>query len=329
MDQYQLLLRTINLAKVGFSQAVVQPAVGWLVADQNKIWAEGWLDTTQAYQTQLADKLSNNHYPTKARLFINTNPFGNSEMLRQLATQHQLKDVIIASEGNTDLQAFEWFVNRRFYLYQQKKRPYIVLKWAQTTDSFVARSNYDSKWISGVHARKLVHQWRSQETAIWVGNNTYRFDNPRLNVRDWKGEDPIRIVVDPKQSLDRQLHVFDQSQPTLYYSEHLTPSLPKLEFARLPNADGWANRILHVLSDLHQRQIVSLFVEGGSQLLNFLIENDWWDEARVFTADKRFGKGITAPKIDQKYLISQQTVSEDQLATYYRFSLEAEEEVEK
>jgi diaminohydroxyphosphoribosylaminopyrimidine deaminase/5-amino-6-(5-phosphoribosylamino)uracil reductase len=329
MDQHQLLLRTINLASAGFRRAVVQPTVGWLIATNDKIWAEGWLDPSQSYQTQLTEKLSNAQFPINARLCINTNPFSNSSTLSQLATQYQLKDVNIANEANADLQALNWFVNRRSYLYQQKKRPYIILKWAQTVDGFVARPNYDSKWISGVHARKLVHQWRSQEAAIWVGNNTYRYDNPRLNVRDWVGENPRRIVVDPNLSLDRKLNVFDQSQPTLYYSQQFTPSLPNLEFALLPNEKKWIDRISYMLSNLHQRQIVSLFVEGGSQLLNFLIENGWWDEARVFTSGKAFGEGIAAPMLDKKYLALQQSVSEDQLATYYRFNLEAEQEVEK
>jgi len=329
MDQHQLLLRTINLASAGFRRAVVRPIVGWIIATNDKIWAEGWLDPSQSYQNQLTEKLLNTLFPPNAHLFININPFGNSETLSQLATQYQLKDIIVANEVDTELQALEWFTNRRYYLYQQKSRPYIVLKWAQTADGFVARSNYDSKWISGVHARKLVHQWRSQEAAIWVGKNTYYYDNPRLNVRDWVGENPLRIVVDPNLSLNRQLHVFDRSQPTLYYSQQSTPNLPNLEFALLPNENKWIDRVSYVLSDLHHRQVVSLFVEGGSQLLNFLIENEWWDEARVFISDKTFGRGIAAPTIDGSYLAYQQDVSGDRLATYYRFNLEAEQKVEK
>lgn len=325
MDQNQLLLcrRTIDLAKTGFRQASPNPIIGWLAAKPGSVITEGWFSTKYPYQEQLARQLYAIRLSDDTSLFLSTNPFPDEEKLLQFTNQYQIQEVIIASEVGSLLRTSEWFVNRRSYIFQEKRRPYIVLKWAQTSDKFIARSNYDSKWISSPHARKLVHKWRSQESAIWVGNNTYRYDNPQLNVRDWSGEDPIRIAIDPKNSLNQELKVFDQRQPTLYYAKQSTQILPNLEVVKLLDSNNWEELIHYVLTDLYQRKIASVFVEGGSLLLRCLVENRWWDEARVFTSDKTFGQGIAAPAVNKKYLAYREKISGDQLATYYRFNLEA------
>ncbi|WKN46108.1 RibD family protein [Tunicatimonas pelagia] len=312
-----LAQRSIDLARSRFQKVSIHPQIGWVVAQQ-QIVAEGWLNPDLPYQNQLADCLKEITFPVNSTLFVSTNPFENSAELHAFADQSGIKEVQIAREFDDFLRSAEWSVNRRVYTFYQKKRPYIVLKWAQTADGLVARSNYDSKWISGVHARKLVHRWRSQEAAIWVGKNTYRYDNPQLNVRDWSGENPLRIVVDPDQTLDKQLNVFDQSQPTLCYTHRPPLSVSNLEFTSLPDTANWPQRIAYVLTDLYRRQAVSVFIEGGSQFLSFLIQQGWWDEARVFSSKTTFGEGITAPTVEEKYLVAEERVSEDQLTTYFR-----------
>ncbi len=321
--------RSIDLAQDGFQKVSLRPQVGWLVGHKQHLLTEGWLYPNTPYRDQLTDILLKIKYPQNSTLTVSTNPFESLEELQQFAAHHSIKDVQIARESSTNFWRAEWFVNRRLYTFWQKKRPYIVLKWAQTTDGFVARSNYDSKWISGAHARKLVHRWRSQEAAIWVGKNTYRYDNPQLNVRDWSGQDPLRIVVDPEQTLSKQLNVFDRSQPTLCYTNQPANSQPNLEFALLPTSEIWHQRIAYVMADLFERNVVSVFIEGGAKFLSFLIQQGWWDEARVFSSKTAFSEGIAAPIIDEKHLVDRELVSEDQLSTYYRFSLEAEQKVEK
>ena len=109
-------------------------------------------------------------------------------------------------------------LNKRFFTSIEKQRPYIILKWAQTTDGFIARKNYDSKWISGEQSRKLVHKWRSEEDAIMVATHTAQYDNPRLDVRDWSGKSPIRVVIDKKLELSDKLNLFDGSVQTLCFN---------------------------------------------------------------------------------------------------------------
>jgi len=109
-------------------------------------------------------------------------------------------------------------LNKRFFTFMEKQRPYIVLKWAETSDGFIARENFDSKWISNEYSRQLVHKWRTENDAVLVGTKTAFHDNPELNVRDWSGRNPVRIVLDRFLRLSEKLHVFDHKQKTLCYN---------------------------------------------------------------------------------------------------------------
>jgi diaminohydroxyphosphoribosylaminopyrimidine deaminase/5-amino-6-(5-phosphoribosylamino)uracil reductase len=202
--------------------------------------------------------------------------------------------------------------NRRFFCQQEKHRPYLILKWAQTQDGFLARENFDSKWISGTQSRQLVHQWRAEEQAILVGKNTALHDNPRLNVRDWSGTDPIRVVLDSRLELPSNLNLFDRQIPTLCYNTLKNETLPNLEWIKL--SEG--NFLEGLLADLHARNIQSLLIEGGSQVLQQFLAAGLWDEARVFTAPIQFERGISAPTLTQSPAESY-AVGEDQLDLYY------------
>lgn len=331
MNQKQVLFlhRTIELAQKAFQKSTSKPLVGWMITQQDVIICEGWLEQNLPYKPQLEKVFSQLSDNTDACLFLNTSPFPEFTTLSDLIRKYGIGKVIIADRDVPTVRSLCNHINRRWYVFHREKRPYIVLKWAQTKDRFIARSNFDSKWISGTHARKLVHQWRSQEAAIWVGKNTYLYDNPQLNVRNWVGEDPIRIVIDPQNTLDQRLKVFDQSQPTLYYSFSPSSKSGNLELISLPKKDHWKSLIEFVFDDLYQRKIASVFVEGGGQLLSFLVEHQWWDEARVFIAKKEFVNGIAAPLIDNKHLASETMVSEDRLLTYFRSTSEAEQEIKE
>jgi diaminohydroxyphosphoribosylaminopyrimidine deaminase / 5-amino-6-(5-phosphoribosylamino)uracil reductase len=189
----------------------------------------------------------------------------------------------------------------------------VLLKWAQTRDGFVARSDYDSKWISNAHSRQLVHRWRAEEDAVLVGTKTAHFDNPRLNVRDWCGRDPLRIVIDMQLTLDPNSYLFDQTQPTICYNLIRTEKLDNLEYAQLP----LHFQIGDLLADLHRRKVQSVLVEGGSILLQHFIRQDLWDEARVFTGDVSFGNGIPSPHLNR---VPNQTfdIIGDRLDVYYQ-----------
>jgi diaminohydroxyphosphoribosylaminopyrimidine deaminase/5-amino-6-(5-phosphoribosylamino)uracil reductase len=190
-------------------------------------------------------------------------------------------------------------MNRRFFTFHQKRRPYIILKWAQTEDGFmdIDRSvEYYGQptWITNDLSRIVVHKMRSEESAILVGTNTAQKDNPSLTVRDWSGNHPLRFVIDRNLRLSPDLELFNQKLPTIVFTSKQAVSKPNLEFEHI-NFDG--KEIDDILNKLYRRNIQSLIVEGGGNLLQSFINKSLWDEAHIFIGRRLFQKGIKAPKI--------------------------------
>jgi diaminohydroxyphosphoribosylaminopyrimidine deaminase / 5-amino-6-(5-phosphoribosylamino)uracil reductase len=158
-----------------------------------------------------------------------------------------------------------------------------------------------------------VHKWRTEEDAIMVGTQTTKYDNPLLNVRLWTGRDPARIIIDRSLQLDSSLHVFDGSQKTFVYNLSKEEERPNLIFRKIDNE----NFLFHLLRDLHHLKIQSMIVEGGARLLQSFIDLELWDEAKVFTSEKIFGKGVPAPRMTGR-LADQTELQSDILRTYIR-----------
>ena len=304
------LRRTLDRAAAGQGTIFRGPWLGWVVENQGQIVVEG--------NTKLGlINLQKTNLPTDSVLFLSINPFTTVQELATQCARFAVRECIIATDPESQIQHEALHLNRRFLTWQEQKRPYIILKWAETADGFIAPAHADPYWISNAHARRLVHQWRSQEAAIWVGKTTGLRDNPQLNVRYWTGPNPIRLIIDPQLRLSQQLHIFDQLQPTLCYNTRKTETHQNLEFVQIPeDSSSWKARIHFVLDDLYARQIQSVLVEGGAILLSFLISQGWWDEARVFQAPINFEKGLSAPSPGDQYRISQQRVSNNILTVY-------------
>ena len=191
-------------------------------------------------------------------------------------------------------------LNRRFFTYHEQKRPYIILKWAETQDGFIDIDREETKdnrptWITNEHARRVVHLWRSREQSILVGSITARKDNPSLTVRDWAGPHPLRMVLDRSGILPDHLALFDGEAPTLVFTSHTERQYNHAEKITIaPNS----NPIETILETLYQRQVQSVIVEGGTQLINAFIDMNLWDEARVFTGVIWFRNGVKAPRLN-------------------------------
>ena len=191
------------------------------------------------------------------------------------------------------------YLNRRFFTYFTQKRPFVILKWAQTLDGFldVVRKNGEPagpNWISNDISRMIVHEWRSEEQAILVGTNTALLDNPKLNVREWPGKSPVRLVIDRTLRLPKSLHLFDNSYKTVVFNEVTDRQDKETRYKQL---DFSQDIIPQMMSWLYSQGVQSLLVEGGRQLLETFISSGCWDESRVFTGKKNFGSGIAAPVI--------------------------------
>lgn len=322
-----LLNRTLQLASSGLGKMSPQPLWGWLLASaQSKILAEGWVPQQPLSSIDFIRKLR-----SPSTLYVNS-LYGIESNFVQTLEKSGINKICSAGPISAPLQqklpsVITWkdnllpeaeaFLNRRYIKFSSLKQPYIILKWAETRDGFVARENYDFKWISNTHSRRLVHKWRAEEDAILVGTNTAHYDNPKLNVRMWSGRNPVRIVIDKHLRLDKKLFLFDRSQPTLCYNLQTDQAHENLSWISIPDAQDSVDFFSSLLQDLWHRNIQSVIIEGGSQLLHFLIKKNLWDEARVFTSPKAFENGIPAPKLDPQLLSETTFISDDILRIYH------------
>ncbi len=184
------------------------------------------------------------------------------------------------------------WLNRRFFTRVREKRPYIILKWAQTSDGFFAPADGSQFWITGKESRILVHKWRSEEDAVLVGKNTVLADNPQLNVRHWVGKSPKRVVIDRHLELKRNLNIYNQGTETLVFNGVKTDIDGKIKYIALEDFDRFVPQ--YILFQLYLQDIQSVIIEGGARTLNSFIEAGLWDEARIFTGKVVLGQGITA-----------------------------------
>lgn len=212
------------------------------------------------------------------------------------------------------------FFNRRFVTFQRADRPYVIFKWAQTADGFMARKDKTQQWISNVVSQELVHQWRAFEDAILVGTNTAIFDNPRLTCRKVSGKNPIRVVLDRNQKVPLTHHLFDGEALTLIFvgkdiAKRRAIPADGVEAIRLDTTGS--QQLVELLSQLKMRGIQSLIVEGGPTLLRSFLEQGLWDEMRVFSSEIRFQEGIAAPELSQLTPFSEKTIGSNNTLSLY------------
>ncbi|WP_421892826.1 bifunctional diaminohydroxyphosphoribosylaminopyrimidine deaminase/5-amino-6-(5-phosphoribosylamino)uracil reductase RibD [Marinoscillum sp.] len=339
MSDQQWMYRALELARLGLGNVSPNPMVGCVIVKDDKIIGEGY---HQQYggphaEVNAVKEVKDQTLLTESTVYVTLEPcahFGKTPPCADLLVKHQVKRVVICNDDPNPLVAGQGIqrlrdagievevgllkeegraLNRRFFTAFEKKRPYVILKWAQTVDGFVARENYDSKWISNAYSRQLVHKWRAEEDAILVGTNTARYDNPSLTTRNWKGKDPVRLFIDRTLDLNKGLHLLDGSVPTYCFTEGQGENRPNLTF--IQQEEMTPEAILAAISEL---KIQSLIVEGGSKLLNSFLESGLWDEARVFIAPHSFAKGIAAPLISGE-LLSETDVLQDRLLIYKNY----------
>ena len=333
MSDQHYMQRALQLAQLGMGKVSPNPMVGCVIVHHEEIIGEGYHEQyggPHAEVNAVAD-VTNKELLDEATVYVTLEPcshYGKTPPCADLLVQHQVKKVVICNDDPNPLvsgkgikrlrdagievevgllseQGLE--LNRCFFTSFEKKRPYVILKWAQTADGFVARENYDSKWISNQYSRQIVHKWRSEETAILVGKNTALYDNPSLTTRDWYGADPVRVVLDKKLELNRSMHLFDGSVKTYCFTTLEEVDSTNMEFIQIAEITPGV-----VLQELHNRRIQSIIIEGGSKTLQSFIDANLWDEARVFTSETRFERGIKAPDINGN-IISEENVQQDQL----------------
>ena len=304
--------------------------VGCVIVHANKIIGEGF---TSPYGGNHAEVNAINSVDDKSllkesTLYVTLEPcshFGKTPPCANLIVSHQIPRVVIGTldthskvsgKGIEILKTSGCDVtlgilekeckthHKRFFTFHNKKRPYIILKWAESNDGFIAPSSKkDQKpvWISNEISRQLTHKWRAEEHAILVGSNTVLSDNPSLTVRDWTGQNPIRIILNRYNNLPKESAVFNKKSETISITEK--------------DIDYNTNIASQVCDLLHKKEIQSVIIEGGTKTLQTFINEKLWDEARIFTGKNDLKNGVKAPKFSGK-LISETQIIGDVLKTY-------------
>lgn len=314
--------RCLELAAKGLGRTRPNPLVGCVIVKDGAVISEGYhqkLGENHAERNAILRIWDPSQGPSLhgATLYVNLEPcshFGLTPPCADLVAESGISRVVCCNDDPNPkvagrgfqrlrdagievvqhvLEPEGRFLNRRFFTYMEQRRPYIILKWAQTSDGFMAHEG--PYWISSPLTTQLSHRWRTEEAAILVGAGTVRDDNPSLTARLWHGENPLRIVMGGTFEPDR-LAVFNSDAPTLHYPSHTS--------------------LKDLTDDLFQRKIQSLIVEGGRKILDFFLESGLWDEIRVVTSPKAFQHGLPAPQI----MSSPSEVQEldgDQIAYHY------------
>ena len=333
--------RCLELAALGLGFVSPNPMVGAVVVLDDKIIGEGYHQKYGEGHAEVNDinqvisKFPNSTELLKqSTIYVSLEPcahYGKTPPCADLIIKHQIPNVVIGCRdpfaqvdgkgieklhtaginvtvGVLDAEC-QWF-NRRFFTRVQKHRPYIILKWAQTADDFFAPEDSSQFWITGPEARKLVHQWRTEEDAILVGKNTVTIDNPQLNVRYVQGKAPKRVVIDRRLELRPDLNLFDQSVETFIFNEVKTDVDGKNKYIALEDFERYVPQ--YILFQLYLQDIQSIIIEGGAKTLNSFIEAGLWDEARIFTGEKELKQGIKAPVVDG-HITGEYLVGKDKL----------------
>ena len=332
----------MQLAKNGIGATRPNPSVGAVVVYQNEIIGEGFTSPYGGNHAEVnaINSVKNKALLSEATIYVTLEPcshHGKTPPCTDLIIQHKIAKVVIGTkdqffrvngsgieklkEAGIDvlvnvLEEKSLELNKRFFTFHSEKRPYVILKWAQTSDGFIDIDrkeplNIDS-WITDLDAKVLVHHWRAEEQAIMVGTNTALNDNPKLTVREVDGNNPTRIVLDMSLRLPDNLNLFDGSVPTLVFNSVKNEVSNNLELIKI---DAKGDIMDQILDELYYREIQSMIIEGGGQLINTFIYQNLWDEARVFTGNKEFKKGLPAPTIKKNPIFTLQ-IETDILNTY-------------
>ncbi len=335
--------RCLQLAKNGLGNTYPNPLVGSVIVYKGKIIGEGFHKKAGDSHAEVnaVNSVKNKELLTKTTLYVNLEPcahMGRTPACSKMIVDLQIPRVVIGCRDSFAKVAGKGIemmrsaginvtvdvlknesreLNKRFFTYHEKKRPYLILKWAQTLDGFIdfersPDTPIKPNWITDEYARVSVHKMRSEEQSILVGTNSAEKDNPSLNVRDWSGKNPLRIVLDRNMRLSENLSLFDGKIPTLVLTEKSEISKKNLDFLKVTFDDKLPKQLF---SYLYSLEIQSLIIEGGTQTINMFLRTNLWDEAKVYIGDKFFHKGIKAPEIKLNP-VKKEHISGSKLYTY-------------
>ncbi len=339
MNDELYMQRCLQLATLGAGSVAPNPMVGAVLVNNNVVIGEGF---HQQYGQAHAEVNCINNVPAEmahlipsSTLYVSLEPCnhtGHTGPCTDFIISHNIKKVVVAcrdsyekvngsgieklknagvdvNEGILEKEAL--FLNRRFFSFHKKQRPYIILKWAQTSNGFISAKDGQRLKISNEFTDRLVHRWRSDETAIIIGTNTARLDNPSLTTRLWPGKNPVRIIIDKHLQLPTHLDIFNKESLTIIINTIKNTEDGHLFYYQTAEEE---NMLAVVINLMHQRNLISLIVVGGTKLLQSFIDEGLWDEARVITAKKiTITTGVRAPSLSNCVLQHTEEIADDEI----------------
>jgi diaminohydroxyphosphoribosylaminopyrimidine deaminase/5-amino-6-(5-phosphoribosylamino)uracil reductase len=332
-DEYKFMRRCLDLAIRAEGMTYPNPLVGAVIVSNGIIIGEGYhIKSGQPHAEVIAiDSVTDKSLLGQSTLYVSLEPcshFGKTPPCTDLIIAYRIPKVVIGTIDTSDKVSGRGAdnlaragcevikgvmeeecrrVNRRFFTFHEKKRPYITLKWAQSSDGYIditrpRNSPVESYWISGKPERVLVHKWRATEQSILVGGATIRNDNPGLNVRYWKGNDPVKIILSRSGHLNNYLTENETNGRVIAFTRNAKADFGKAEKVILNEKIPSAKQVIDYL---YKSEIQSVLVEGGAEVLNHFIETGLWDEARIFFGNTRFNQGLKAPEISGKLFLQE------------------------
>ena len=334
--------RCIQLAQLGAGNIAPNPMVGAVLVYEDKIIGEGFHEKYGEAHAEVNCINSvtdeNKSLIEKSTMYVSLEPcshFGKTPPCSNLIIQQKIKKVVIGCRDiyeEVDGKGIERLgkagveviadvlekeskeLNKRFFTFHQKKRPYIILKWAQSANGKIGTES-ERILISNDYSNRLVHKWRSEEAAILVGKNTALKDDPALTTRLWKGKNPARIVIDPKLELPSLLRIFNEEATTFVFNLRKNSSAKRIEYIQLNQQDF----LEELLSSLYRKDIQSVLVEGGPKTLQSFIDRNFWDEARVITNQQMIiEEGINAPEMKKFNFLHEEKYFTDTISYFNR-----------
>lgn len=337
-DHEKYMRRCFDLALLGRGNVSPNPKVGAVIVYNDQIIGEGYhkkYGQSHAEVNAIAS-VEDKNLLKESTIYVNLEPcchWGKTPPCANLIIESKIKRCVISNKDINPkvygggikllqdngievisgvLEEEGLFLNRRFFTNQKENRPYVILKYAQTLDGFIAPEEKGG-WISNNAMKVWVHKQRTEEDAIMVGYNTVLSDNPQLNVRHYSGRNPKRVVYDKYLTLSKDKNVFDNSQETFILNYVKEGREENNVFLKLNENKPFVEQ---VLERLYEQKICSIVVEGGEKTLNKFLEANLWDEANVIVGEKNFGKGVKAPVISQG-LVLMENIGGDVLKTYH------------
>lgn len=316
--------RALELASKGLGHVAPNPMVGCVIVCNGQIIAEGFHEQYgSGHAEPNAIKQVSDELLKESTLYVTLEPcshFGKTPPCADLIINRGIKKVVVGNLDTNPLVSGKGIqklkdagieveygvlnkecraLNKRFFIFHEKKRPFVILKWAQTQDGFISRwplpQDKEDNWITGKESKELVHQWRSHEQAILIGYNTLINDNPLLTTRLSHGNNPIRLVLSRTIDFPSDLNVFNQEAKTIIFNPLKDEINNNVEFVKI----DWNNKVQQVLDYCFKNNISSIIVEGGTNTIYHFMNINAWDEAKVFVnPTKKFEHGISAPDIN-------------------------------